>query len=254
MPDSAAVSTFIPADLRDHFPLDDLLLGLLETSLQGVALYTPVRAASGEIVDFTIDYLNPTAQRMLQQPAQPAGTYLEHFPHTIETGVFAFHCEAFESGEPARMDVNYQGDGLDNYFRLSARRVGRGLLVSFSDTAHHTRTAVELSLRESQARERAALAEAQGQRATLHETFMQAPAMICIFAGPEHVFELANPLYQTLVGNRPLLGRSVREAMPELEGQSIFGRLDEVYRTGETFRANEMLVQARPRQRKPGRA
>ncbi|ALW86645.1 hypothetical protein AUC43_17100 [Hymenobacter sedentarius] len=241
MPDSASAS--IPAELRDAFPLGDLLEGLLDTSLQGVALYSPVRAASGEIVDFTIDYFNPTAQRMLQQPARPAGTYLEYYPHTVATGVFAFHREAFESDAPTRMDINYQGDGLDNYFRLSARRVGRGLLVSFSDTAHHTRTAVELALRESQARERAALAEAERQRAALHETFMQAPAMICIFAGPEHVFELANPLYQQLVGNRPLLGRPVREAMPELAGQPIFGLLDEVYRTGQTFRANEMLIQ-----------
>ncbi|MBF9237707.1 PAS domain-containing protein [Hymenobacter sp. BT683] len=243
MPESTADAASIPADLSSAFPPDDLLRGMLETSLTGVGLYTPVRAPGGEIVDFTIDYFNPVAQQVLHQPARPAGTYLEHFPHTRETGVFDFHCRACETDEVTHLKVNYQGDGLDNYFHLSARRVGQGLLVSFSDTADHSRTAVEVALRESQVRERAALAEAERQRAALYETFMQAPAMICIFAGPEHVFELVNPHYQQLVGNRPLLGRPIREAMPELTGQPIFGLLDQVFRTGETFRANEMLVQ-----------
>ena len=242
MPHSAAAFASAPAALRDVFPLDDLLLILLETSLNGVVLYLPLRAASGEIVDLTIRYLNPAAQRILGQPEQPAGTYLQHYPHSLETGVFAFHCAAFDSEEMTRMDVNYQADGLNDYFHLAARRVGPGLLVTFSDTATHPRTAVETALRESQAREWAALAEAERQRATLYNTLMQAPAMICIYAGPEHVYELVNPQYQAVVGDRPLLGRPVREAMPELAGQSIFELLDEVYRTGETFRASEMLV------------
>ena len=225
------------------FPLDDLLPGLLEASLTGVGLFLPIRNGAGELVDFIIAYLNPAAQRMVGQPARPAGTFLELFPLTLDTGSFAFHRDTFLSGQPARHDVNYQGDGLDNYFQLSARRVGQGLLVSFSDTAQAPRTAVEVVLRESQARERAARAETEAQRALLHNTFMQAPAMICIFAGPEHVFEMVNPLYQQLVGERPLLGRAIREAMPELAGQPIFGLLDQVYETGEPFRANEMLVQ-----------
>ncbi|MDB5234372.1 MAG: hypothetical protein JWR44_1365 [Hymenobacter sp.] len=246
MPDpsrSAAAAPPFPDDLRDAFPVDELLASLLEVSLTGAALYMPIYGENGEVVDFTIQLLNPAAQRMLGQPAQPSGTYLHHYPQTLQTGVFEFHRESFVTGKFQRMDVNYQADGLDNYFRLSARRVGQGLLVSFTDTADHDRSAVEEALRASQARERAALAEAETQRVTLHETLMQAPAMICIFAGPEHVFELVNPPYQQLVGNRPLLGRPVREAMPELAGQAVFELLDKVYRTGEPFRANEMLVQ-----------
>jgi signal transduction histidine kinase len=244
MPDSAAQPSPLPANILESFPAQELLAGVFAASLMGLALYKPIRAAEDQaITDFTIELLSPAAQRMLGQPAQPTDTYLRLFPHTLETGVFAFHRDAFESGQPARLDVNYQGDGLDNFFLLSAQRVGEGLLVSFTDTANHTRSAVEVALRESQARERAALAEAERQRASLHDTFMQAPAMICIFSGPKHVFELVNPLYQALVGDRPLVGFPITVAMPELTGQPIFGLLDEVYRTGETFRAYEMLVQ-----------
>ncbi|RDV14508.1 PAS domain S-box protein [Pontibacter diazotrophicus] len=89
----------------------------------------------------------------------------------------------------------------------------------------------------------AARTEADLQREKLYNIFMQAPAMICIFEGPQHVFKLVNPPYQQLVGDRPLLGRPIAEAMPELAGQPIFGLLDRVYRTGVSVHAHEMKVQ-----------
>jgi PAS domain S-box-containing protein len=89
----------------------------------------------------------------------------------------------------------------------------------------------------------AARAQADLERRQLYHILMQAPAMICIFQGPEHVFKLVNPPYQQLVGDRPLVNKPIRQAMPELEGQPIFGLLDKVYHTGETFYAYEMKVQ-----------
>lgn len=132
------------------YPPVDLLWGILEASLTRLALYSPLRNAARELVDFRIDLLNPAAQLILQQPARPSGTYLQYYPHTLNTGVFGFHRTAFESGEPAQLQVNYQANGLDNYFQLSARRVGQGLLVSFTDTADADRSEVELALRASQ--------------------------------------------------------------------------------------------------------
>nr|WP_262890671.1 PAS domain-containing sensor histidine kinase [Rufibacter sediminis] len=71
---------------------------------------------------------------------------------------------------------------------------------------------------------------------------MQSAALMCVFYGPTHVFKFVNPPYQALVGDRPLLGKHIAEAMPELAGQPIFDLLDRVYRTGEPFHAPEMLV------------
>lgn len=232
-----------PVDLQAAYPHAELIWGILEASLTGLALYTPLYNAQGHLVDFRIDLLNPAAQQMLHQPARPTDTYLAYYPHTLTSGVFAFHRDTFESGIPARLNVNYQADGLDNYFQLSARRVGQGLLVSFTDTAEAARTEVELALRESQAQALAARADAELQRQQLYNILQQAPAMICLFEGPEHTFQFVNPPYQALVGDRPILGRPIAEAMPELAGQPIFDLLDQVYQTGETFYANEMLVQ-----------
>ncbi len=85
--------------------------------------------------------------------------------------------------------------------------------------------------------------KADSELKNLQSIFMQAPALICMFEGPSHVFKLVNPPYQQLVGDRELLGRPIREAMPELVDQPIYQLLDDVYQTGETFYANEMKVQ-----------
>ncbi|MGF1973927.1 hypothetical protein, partial [Staphylococcus aureus] len=53
------------------------------------------------------------------------------------------------------------------------------------------------------------------ERQLLHDFFMQAPAAHCILRGPSHVFELANSAYRELIGERDILGKTVREALPE---------------------------------------
>ena len=72
--------------------------------------------------------------------------------------------------------------------------------------------------------------------------FEQAPGFICILHGPEQVFEFANNAYRRLVGHRDLIGRSVREAFPELVGQGFLERLDRVYATGERYVAVHVPV------------
>jgi PAS domain S-box-containing protein len=69
----------------------------------------------------------------------------------------------------------------------------------------------------------------------LESVLMQLPAMICILKGPEHVFELVNPPSQEIIGAREVLGKTVREALPELEGQGYFELLDRVYTTRESY-------------------
>jgi len=69
--------------------------------------------------------------------------------------------------------------------------------------------------------------------------FRQAPGFICILRGPAHVIEFANQAYLRLVGGRHVLGRPVREAVPEVEGQGFFELLDQVYRSGQPFNGLE---------------
>jgi len=71
--------------------------------------------------------------------------------------------------------------------------------------------------------------------ARLRHLFHQAPGFMCVLRGPEHVFELTNASYTQLIGRRDVIGKPVREALPELTGQPFFDLLDQVYATGQSF-------------------
>jgi signal transduction histidine kinase/ActR/RegA family two-component response regulator len=111
------------------------------------------------------------------------------------------------------------------------------------DVAERTWEAVE-RVRVEEAMTRQAAAE----RDRLQTLFAQAPSFMAALRGPQHVFELANPAYLNLVGRRDILGKPVRQALPEIEGQGFFEMLDHVYRSGEVFHANEarLMLQSTP--------
>ncbi len=86
--------------------------------------------------------------------------------------------------------------------------------------------------------------QVEAERKRLLELFAQAPAGIAVFRGPEHIFELINPAYLQLVGERTeTIGKPVREIFPELAGQGFYELLDEVYQSGKPYIGNEQLVQ-----------
>ncbi len=72
--------------------------------------------------------------------------------------------------------------------------------------------------------------------------FEQAPGFIAVLRGPEHRFEFVNEAYARLLGRRALIDRTVREALPEIEGQGYFELLDQVYETGERFVGHQQVI------------
>ena len=82
-----------------------------------------------------------------------------------------------------------------------------------------------------------ALHHLSGERERLAQLFAQAPGFIAMLRGPTHVFELANPAYLQLVGNRAVVGKSVAQALPDAAAQGYVELLDRVYRSGEPFNA-----------------
>ena len=83
---------------------------------------------------------------------------------------------------------------------------------------------------------------AQDSIRKLNDYFKDMPAAFSILKGPYHVHEMANKVYYDLTGNRSLIGRPFREAMPEMEGQGIFEIIDNVYNTGEAFIGKESPI------------
>ena len=81
------------------------------------------------------------------------------------------------------------------------------------------------------------------ERQRLQDIYNHIPSGMGIVKGSEYTFELANSLYLKLINKKNIVGKTVKEVMPELKSQGIIEILDSVYTTGEPFVATEKLFQ-----------
>lgn len=80
------------------------------------------------------------------------------------------------------------------------------------------------------------LADLRAERKYLHTLFRQMPSMMSVVRGPDHVLEMANDAYRHFVGEgREIIGRPIREALPEFESQGFYELRNQVYRTGQPY-------------------
>ena len=66
----------------------------------------------------------------------------------------------------------------------------------------------------------------------LASIFEHAPVGVAILQTARHVFEYVNDAYSAMIGRRPVVGKPVREALPELAGQQLLQLLDGVFESG----------------------
>ena len=111
-----------------------------------------------------------------------------------------------------------------------------GLRAGFSDYVVKPFSAREFVVRiEAQLAQVELRAVSEMHSRRLANVFENAPVGIAILRGPEHVFEFANASYSALVEDRRVIGKTIRQAFPDLEGQGVYEMLDGVFTTGEPF-------------------
>lgn len=84
-------------------------------------------------------------------------------------------------------------------------------------------------------------------KSVLSQMFDQAPGFMTLLREPGHVFELTNAAYQRLIGQRQVIGKPLRDALPELNGQGFYELLDQVYETGKPYRGRGVKIALRNR-------
>ena len=107
-----------------------------ELSLDAFTILAPVRGAGGEIVDFVWEYANAAACRILRTRAGDlvGSRLLEKLPgNRSSSELFERYVEVMETGRPHEIEVRYQADGIDGWFRNMAVRMEGAIAVSFSD-------------------------------------------------------------------------------------------------------------------------
>ncbi|MEO6951598.1 MAG: PAS domain-containing protein, partial [Polyangia bacterium] len=194
-----------------------------------------------------LEQTNPAAARIwggaapLVAGLSDYGVYVASWPdtgRTVTPGEWAL-ARTVESGETIVAEaVDIQRfDGTAGHvlnssapiFDDSGKQIG-GVAVLLDVTAAH---AAE--------RERERLIGAlEFERRRLGVLLENAPACIAVMRGKDHVFEFINTAYDVATGCRHPVGKSVREAFPEVNGQGFVELLDRVLETGEPFVANGM--------------
>ncbi|WP_165069417.1 PAS domain-containing protein [Paludisphaera rhizosphaerae] len=199
---------------------------------EGFCVIEMIFDEAGKPVDFLFLEANP-AYAGLTGLGQVVGKRMreiipDHDEHWFET-----YGKVALTGEPVRFVNTAEKMGGQWFDVYASPAGGRKVAVLFQNV-----TAAVLAERE---RERL-LSSLNQERANLEAVVQSAPAFICTLRGPDHVFTLANRLYYEMVGDRDLIGRPVREAFPDLEGQGFFELLDQVFRSGEPFVGKEMPI------------
>lgn len=98
-----------------------------------------------------------------------------------------------------------------------------------------------LRAREVEAANRSLMRETQD----LRELFLQAPGFMAVLSGPELRFVLVNNAYHQLIGHRPVIGRTVDEALPEVSGQGFVKLMRGVMARREPFIGEALSVRLR---------
>jgi len=162
------------------------------------------------------------------------------YPEELATRLQAQIQEVFDTGRVVRDSTPFAAPtGVEGtYEYIFSPVVGADGAVEW--VAGSTRDISERRRAEEE-RERL-LQELEAEQAKLNYLFEKAPAFVATLTGPEHIFELANPAYSQLIGYREVVGKTVREALPEIAGQGFYEILDQVFQTGESFIGQEVPI------------
>jgi PAS domain S-box-containing protein len=148
--------------------------------------------------------------------------------------------------EDMAMTLERNGFKEECYFTFSFNPVSDGLgkIMGLQCICYETTSKIlsDRSIADLHQKNESARFEAEKASLELESFFKQAPVAIALLEGPEHRFTLSNELYDKLIGVRSIIGRTVRDVFPDLEGQPFFEILDQVYSTGVAFTASDAPI------------
>lgn len=124
-------------------------LGSQEAALQGYCWLNPLRDASGEPMDFELEYINPLGAAICRSSPreatlQPITTVM---PGSCEAGLLTSLRNVVLTGEPVDIELADPTRSPRTWLRFMIVKVDDGLAMSFSDITHPRQLAMELKQR-----------------------------------------------------------------------------------------------------------
>ena len=105
---------------------------IFNASLYGIVLFRPLYNEQDEVYDFEVLLTNNISKQWAQRDLTGA-RYAEVFPPVKDNGILEGFKEVLRTGEPMDREFHYEDERLNNWYRISAVRLGNDILSTAED-------------------------------------------------------------------------------------------------------------------------
>ncbi|OKH32951.1 hypothetical protein NIES2119_24765 [[Phormidium ambiguum] IAM M-71] len=122
-----------------------LLQGVLNSSLDGVMAFSPVRNNQGKIIDFKWLLVNQAAAQLIGKNSEEllGKNLLQELPKIRKIGLFEKYIQVVETGEALELEFCYSHAGLKAWFQNVAFKLDDGFAVTFRNITSHKKSETE---------------------------------------------------------------------------------------------------------------
>jgi two-component system CheB/CheR fusion protein len=127
------VVTFV--DITTLKDLNNILSGVLNSSLSGIMAFKNIRNSAGQIIDFEWIMANEASGHLIKRsPKELVGKrLLVEMPGNLSEGLFDKYVRVAQTGEPLHYEYYYTHEGIRSWFETVAVKMDNGLAVTFAD-------------------------------------------------------------------------------------------------------------------------
>lgn len=207
-----------------------LLQATMDASMDMIQVFEAVRNEEGDIVDFKYVLLNHEAEKWM--PGALGKSLLQQQPGVVEEGIFDAFKKVVETGIPDQSERHYVHEQFNGWFLQSAVKLGDGVATTTTDITARKEAEIEvLRLKEEAAQ------TAEDKYQAIFNSIDEGFSLLDIqFAENGNAYDIiirdANPAQERIDGTRALIGKRVREIIPDIE-QKWIERYATVATTGE---------------------
>ncbi len=123
----------------------------LDNLMEGFAVFSAIREASGQVMDFRYEYINEAGCRLNQRPTEEhvGHTLLELFPAHRDSHLLAAYVRVVETGEPFVSesldyeDVYGSGQRLARAYEVRAFKLADGFAVTWRDITERKQSEID---------------------------------------------------------------------------------------------------------------
>ncbi len=205
-------------DITERKKTEEIIQKMLNGSLSAISILESLRDKDGKIVDFIFKGANNAAEKINAMTAEKmvGSRMLDLFPG-IRNEIFDIYSSVVETGEPIRIQRKYSYEHLDNWFDISAVKMGDGFLLTFNDITEQKEAEQELLQLKEELAQRAEdkyrkIINSMDEGFCLIETIFNENKE-CI----DYRYLETNPVFEEQSGLKDAIGKTIKEMAPSIE-------------------------------------